>query len=222
MGRAALLKTLSIIVLAVIVASPVARAGGVLDTAFEGFEAVPLAAAARHGKWWGVVERHRADLAENASGIRPARAQAWNRLLASIRAKPPRLRVAAVHRAFADFRYASDRMVWGVEDYWATPFELFAAGMGDCEDFAIAKYFILRELGLPIHALRLAVVSDLHQGGKAHAILLVKSDGHLWVLDNLRREVGDAATLARYRPIFDLDENAFRIYRARPGEISGS
>ena len=33
-------------------------------------------------------------------------------------------------------------------DYWATPKEFLLQGHGDCEDYAIAKYFTLLELGI--------------------------------------------------------------------------
>jgi len=45
-------------------------------------------------------------------------------------------------------RYASDIEVWGVKDYWATPLEFLCRNAGDCEDFAIAKFFTLKEIGV--------------------------------------------------------------------------
>jgi predicted transglutaminase-like cysteine proteinase len=51
-----------------------------------------------------------------------------------------------------------------VQDYWATPQETYARGAGDCEDFAIAKYFALLDAGLPAKQLRLAY-AELHIGG---------------------------------------------------------
>ena len=38
--------------------------------------------------------------------------------------------------------------VWGQVDYWASPMEMMEKGAGDCEDFAIAKYFSLVALGM--------------------------------------------------------------------------
>ena len=34
-------------------------------------------------------------------------------------------------------------------DYWATPKEFLIQGHGDCEDYAITKYFTLLEIGIP-------------------------------------------------------------------------
>src|SRR5262249_28591683 len=49
---------------------------------------------------------------------------------------------------FNQLEYQSDLVVWGKEDYWATPDEFLEKGAGDCEDFAIAKYMTLRQLNI--------------------------------------------------------------------------
>ena len=56
-------------------------------------------------------------------------------------------------------QYASDQEIWGVEDYWATPLELLIKKKGDCEDYAIAKYIMLKGMGVPIAKLRIAYVN---------------------------------------------------------------
>lgn len=43
--------------------------------------------------------------------------------------------------------FIDDIKLWGQNDYWASPAEFLAVGGGDCEDFSIAKYFTLREMG---------------------------------------------------------------------------
>ena len=61
-------------------------------------------------------------------------------------------------------------------DQWATPTELAARGAGDCEDFAIAKYFALVAAGWPPARLRI-VYGRLRFGGgdvwRAHVALVV-------------------------------------------------
>jgi len=44
--------------------------------------------------------------------------------------------------------YRSDKKQYGTGDYWASPMEFFDNGQGDCEDYAIAKYYALRALGV--------------------------------------------------------------------------
>jgi predicted transglutaminase-like cysteine proteinase len=45
--------------------------------------------------------------------------------------------------------YKSDMQIWGVKDYWATRDEFLGKDAGDCEDYVIAKYFTLIQLGIP-------------------------------------------------------------------------
>ena len=44
------------------------------------------------------------------------------------------------------------------DDYWASPLETLDKGRGDCEDYAIAKYFSLLAAGVPVARLRLVYV----------------------------------------------------------------
>ena len=46
--------------------------------------------------------------------------------------------------------FRDDSEVWGQVDHWASPLELLDKGRGDCEDYAIAKYFSLLALGMPV------------------------------------------------------------------------
>lgn len=87
---------------------------------------------------------------------------------------------------------------WGIEDYWASPVESFVKGKGDCEDYAIAKYFILKDLSIPAEKLRLAYV--LVNLREAHMVLLVEDQGEQLVLDNLTAE----ARLLQKRPDLTL------------------
>ncbi|MEX8498123.1 transglutaminase-like cysteine peptidase [Leptothrix ochracea] len=94
-----------------------------------------------------------------------------------------------------------DRNVWGIEDYWASPMEFFSKERGDCEDFAIAKYYTLLALGVPQERLRLIYVmfsaapNELQQ---AHMVLAYYQfpDVEPYILDNLIDDV----RLASYRP----------------------
>ncbi|MDR2743759.1 MAG: transglutaminase-like cysteine peptidase, partial [Desulfovibrio sp.] len=55
--------------------------------------------------------------------------------------------------------YKEDIVNWGTEDYWEIPAE-FLQRSGDCEDYAIIKYFTLKELGIPPEDMRIVVVRD--------------------------------------------------------------
>jgi predicted transglutaminase-like cysteine proteinase len=66
-----------------------------------------------------------------------------------------------VNSFFNDFPYESDQKIWGISDYWATRLEFIGKGKGDCEDFVIAKYFTLKELGVPLPKLYITYAKSL-------------------------------------------------------------
>ena len=58
----------------------------------------------------------------------------------------------AINRRVA---YALDPAFAPGRDVWSTPFETLARGTGDCEDFAIAKFYLLIASGAPREGVRL-------------------------------------------------------------------
>jgi predicted transglutaminase-like cysteine proteinase len=87
-------------------------------------------------------------------------------------------------------RYGDDLEVWGQVDYWASPWETLEQGAGDCEDYAIAKYFSLRLLGISEQQLRLAYSTQVSTQ-QAHMVLgYWRDDGEFpLLLDNLNSQV---------------------------------
>lgn len=86
--------------------------------------------------------------------------------------------------------YASDQQTWGQNDYWASLGETLQRGQGDCEDFAIAKYFTLVKMGIPTTQLRLTHVTLLNQK-IAHMVLAYypSPESAPLILDNLNRQI---------------------------------
>lgn len=68
-------------------------------------------------------------------------------------------------------------------DRWATPAETLLSAAGDCEDYAVAKMHALKQLGVPESNLFLTVGQDTATR-EAHAVLLLRSGGRFWVMDN--------------------------------------
>jgi predicted transglutaminase-like cysteine proteinase len=83
---------------------------------------------------------------------------------------------------------------------------------GDCEDFAIAKYLSLRDLGWENDQLRVAVVRDMNLK-VTHAVLIVYYGGKAWVLDNQTNRVIETDQVRHYRPIFSINENYWWHHR---------
>ncbi len=141
----------------------------------------------------------------------------WREALCALTQAPPRLQLAAVNRLINGWRYESDQAAYGVVDYWATPAEFKAAG-GDCEDFAIAKYFMLAELGFPTETLRLVVLRDLVRG-EDHAVLAAGLAGTTYILDIRSDELTDQAQLVGYVPYYAVNLTTTWRYVSPPEPV---
>jgi predicted transglutaminase-like cysteine proteinase len=111
-------------------------------------------------------------------------------------------RLGIVNRAInLAIRPQSDWALHGVEDRWSSPLATLAAGAGDCEDYAIAKFVALREAGVAASDLRLVIVRDA-QTIEDHAVVTARLDGRWRVLDNRNMALAEDIAIYRYRPMF--------------------
>jgi predicted transglutaminase-like cysteine proteinase len=108
--------------------------------------------------------------------------------------------------------FDDDMSVWGQNDYWATPIETIGQGRGDCEDFSIAKYFSLLDLGIPVNKLRLVYVKAVQTGPagtflQAHMVLAYYATptADPLVLDNLNPQILPASRRSDLSPIFSFN-----------------
>jgi hypothetical protein len=125
-------------------------------------------------------------------------------LLESAKGKPEREIIRLVNSgANRLIRYASDQRAFRREDYWASPFESLK-NRGDCEDFAILKYVSLRELGFSEDRLRIVVLNDTLRG-LGHAVLSVRFDNEILVLDNQISRPTPHFLLKHYKPVYSLN-----------------
>lgn len=104
--------------------------------------------------------------------------------------------------------FREDTVTWGVPDYWATPLESLEKRAGDCEDYAIAKYFTLAAAGVPTARLRMVYVRARQQGQSlAHMVLAyyAQPGTEPLILDNLRPEVLPASQRPDLTPVFSFN-----------------
>ena len=88
------------------------------------------------------------------------RGQAWVNLLED-KYLNDKMKLKSTNQFFNQLQFTSDQQLWGESNYWATPIEFIGANAGDCEDFAIAKYFSLLILGIADEKLRIIMVKAL-------------------------------------------------------------
>ena len=115
--------------------------------------------------------------------------------------------------------FVDDLKHWGEIDYWATPAEAVASNGADCEDYSIAKYFLLKELGVPVARLRLTYVKSLKLD-QAHMILAYYAHpgAEPLVLDNLEQTVRSASQRPDLVPVYSFNDDEVWIEaRGRAG-----
>jgi predicted transglutaminase-like cysteine proteinase len=125
-------------------------------------------------------------------------------------------------------QFMDDWTAWGQEDYWATPMESLGHGQGDCEDFAIAKYFTLLSAGVEMPQLRLIYVKAQIGGAggitQAHMVLAFYStpDAEPQILDNLLGEIRPASRRKDLTPVFSFNSQGIWAGIAANGSSGGS
>lgn len=110
--------------------------------------------------------------------------------------------------------YEIDQQVWGVKDYWATRTEFLGRDMGDCEDYVIAKYFTLRQLGISATKIYLTYVKAIKYN-QAHMVLTYfpNENAEPLILDNLDPKILPASKRRDLLPIINFDGE--KIYLAK-------
>ena len=159
-------------------------------------------------KWKRVLSKAEAEVRQLDSctpgkGCPPG-AASWQRIMAQSRGLAPFEKLKTVNAFFNKWPYRLDQDAYGTSDWWATPQE-FLKLSGDCEDFAITKYFALRELGFSPEDLRIVVLKDRIRG-IAHAVLAVFMDGDAYVLDNVTSVIFSHSKFRHYVPYYSLNE----------------
>lgn len=119
--------------------------------------------------------------------------------------------------------YQNDPAIWGQSDYWSTPLEVLWKGSADCEDFAIAKYFSLKALGIAPANLRLIYVkarigTPSSEQFQAHMVLAYYATptAEPLILDNLVSDIRPASHRPDLTPIFSFNSEGMWLAGAGP------
>ena len=143
-----------------------------------------------------------------ASAAAQQRINAWQQLLIQLRHADEQTQLRAVNLFFnTQLRYAEDSDIWHNVDYWATPVESLRQGQADCEDYAIAKYFTLRQLGVSEVKLRITYVKALRLN-RAHMVLTwyATPDAIPLVRDSLTNTLSPASQRQDLLPVYSFND----------------
>jgi predicted transglutaminase-like cysteine proteinase len=147
------------------------------------------------------------------------RLEDWQQLLDTGGARSETDKLTLVNSFFNHVAWISDLDHWGKADYWATPVEMLASNGGDCEDFAIAKYFTLVALGVPMDKLKITYVKtrDPNPINQSHMVLAyyAKVDSVPLVLDNLVPEIKVASARPDLTPVYSFNGDGLWLAKER-------
>ncbi len=142
------------------------------------------------------------------------RVEALNKLMNSIVDSTLEEKLQKVNNFFNQMQFATDKLLWGKDDYWATRKEFLEKGAGDCEDFVIAKYFTLKQLGVPSKKLFFTYVKAIKLK-QAHMVLTYyKTPVSVpLVLDNINPSILPATSRKDLIPVYSF--NGDSLYLAK-------
>lgn len=141
----------------------------------------------------------------------------WQELYQDLRDDDEDEQLRAVNHFFNQrVNYVSDDKHWGQKDYWATPYESLTTHGGDCEDFVIAKYYTLKELGVEVEKMRITYVKALRIN-QAHMVLTYfpTPDAIPLVLDNLIGKIYSADRRKDLEPVYSFNGSGMWLERMK-------
>lgn len=155
-------------------------------------------------------------LEQNYKGDVQKRFKAWAKLIVSLKNKTVNEQLEGVNSFFNQFNYQSDMQVRGIEDYWKSPEEFIIDGGGDCEDFAIIKYFTLITLGIPAEKLRITYVTS-QKLNQAHMVLSFypSPEAEPLILDSLETRILKASQRPDLKPVYSFNGEGLWLAKQR-------
>lgn len=136
--------------------------------------------------------------------------------LDSVKDKSDIEKLEKVNSFFNKVKYAPDIKTYGKADYWATPWEFLGRDRGDCEDYAISKYFALLYLNVDAKKLFFTYVRS-SEFKEAHMVLTYFETprSEPLILDN-NFKVLKASKRKDLTPVYHF--NGESLYRAEAGK----
>jgi predicted transglutaminase-like cysteine proteinase len=134
----------------------------------------------------------------------------WAELIKSLKGENQLRQIITVNKWFNRLPYKYDDVAYNTSDYWAATQELFQY-RGDCEDYALSKYYTLRQLGFTPDQLKIVVVYD-KQSYSNHAVLMIYINATRYMMD-INGDATDPSPMGpRYRPLYSFNEKTAWYY----------
>lgn len=120
---------------------------------------------------------------------------------------PTSLQIMQINTDINQTPYVSDQTRYGRSDIWTEPADFVQNG-GDCEDYALAKYNLLAQLGFPSENMFLLGVMQKNST-QAHACLGIdRTDGSFLILDNtVDHPIQDQEYAKKYHLVYAVNKH---------------
>ncbi|MFA5495558.1 MAG: transglutaminase-like cysteine peptidase [Porticoccaceae bacterium] len=168
----------------------------------------------------GLSEKLLAQIREQYGAAAEQRLIAWQDLIHLSLDASDTEKLHSVNEFFNNAQFVDDQLLWRMADYWATPLEFLVRDAGDCEDFAIAKFFTLRDMGVDPAKLRITYVkaTSLDQAHMVLAYYPTPSSAPL-ILDNLVKRIKPASQRPDLVPVYSFNAEDLWLARTRNEQI---
>ena len=144
------------------------------------------------------------------------RGRAWLAIMAKAGNADTADKLAKINSFFNQLQFIDDSKLWGVENYWATPIEFIGVNGGDCEDFAIAKYFSLLELGISDEKMRITMVKSLTLNQYHMVVAYYPTPGAIpLILDNIDGQIKPADQRNDLLPVYSFNGKKLWLNKAK-------
>ncbi|MEZ0223020.1 MAG: transglutaminase-like cysteine peptidase [Alphaproteobacteria bacterium] len=182
-------------------------------------------------QWFAMMGRHNLLL---KNGDNAANYKQWLSQLDGLKGKSIAEKAKGVDALIdQQVRYVTDPQTYGKEDYWASPMETIAKKQGDCDDFAVLKYYALRYLGVEPERMHIVAVGTTGEKldhatlmvntaesglltsawqGVSHKVFGTETPTNFVILDNDSSPDGKLVESrdSRYQPYYAMNEKEFR------------
>ncbi len=149
----------------------------------------------------------------------------WQKLMETGKIMTEQDKLEHVNNFFnSNIKFVDDSVLWLKSDYWATPVEFLAKGAGDCEDFSIAKYFTLIEIGVDESKLRITYVKAL-DFNLSHMVLTYFESPQAvpLVLDSLKPNIRYATDRNDLLPVYSFNGRSLWLAKIKgSGQLVGN
>lgn len=148
------------------------------------------------------------------------RGKAWLNLMVTEPSSLESESLQKVNRFFNMFHFIDDIQLWGVNNYWATPVEFIGVNGGDCEDYSIAKYFTLLELGIADEKMRITMVKALNLNQYHMVLAYYETPASIpLILDNIDGVIKPANERKDLIPVYSFNGSQLWLNKERGSSV---